>query len=57
MLQLVPTIIEFVLVMVVLVVQFDWRYAGIVAVMIVTYLAFTYKATEWRIAIRRRMNE
>ncbi|MDJ1159866.1 ABC transporter ATP-binding protein/permease [Chelatococcus sp. SYSU_G07232] len=56
-LQLVPTIVEFVLVMAVLWWQFDWRYAAIVFVMVALYLAYTYKATEWRIAIRRRMNE
>ncbi len=56
-LQLIPTIIEFVLVMSVLWLQFDWRYAMIVLIMIVVYLGFTYKATEWRIGIRRRMNE
>jgi ABC-type transport system involved in Fe-S cluster assembly fused permease/ATPase subunit len=56
-LQLIPTIIEFVLVMAVLVFQFDWRYAAIVLVMIVGYVSFTYRATEWRIGIRRRMND
>ncbi|CUA87794.1 ABC-type transport system involved in Fe-S cluster assembly, permease and ATPase components [Chelatococcus sambhunathii] len=56
-LQLVPTIIEFVLVMAVLWLQFDWRYAAVVFVMVIVYLAFTYQATEWRIGIRRRMNE
>jgi len=56
-LQLVPTIIEFLLVMAVLWLQFDWRYAAVVFVMVVVYLAFTYQATEWRIGIRRRMNE
>lgn len=56
-LQLVPTIIEFVLVMAILWLQFDWRYAAVVFAMVVVYLAFTYQATEWRIGIRRRMNE
>ncbi|WP_276199687.1 ABC transporter ATP-binding protein/permease [Chelatococcus sp. XZ-Ab1] len=56
-LQLVPTIIEFLLVMAVLWLQFDWRYAAVVFAMVVVYLAYTYQATEWRIGIRRRMNE
>ncbi|GGC72989.1 ABCB family ABC transporter ATP-binding protein/permease [Chelatococcus reniformis] len=56
-LQLLPTIVEFALVMAVLYLQFDWRYAAIVIVMIVAYLGFTYRATEWRISIRRRMND
>ncbi|MBS7736662.1 ABC transporter ATP-binding protein/permease [Chelatococcus composti] len=56
-LQLVPTIIEFALVLAILWLQFDWRYAAVVFAMVVVYLAFTYQATEWRIGIRRRMNE
>src|SRR5262247_3539090 len=50
--QLVPTIIELALIVVVLLYQFDWRYVVVVLVMI-----YTYKATEWRIGIRRRMND
>ena len=37
----VPTIVEFALVLAVLVFEFDWRYAAIVAGMIVLYLWFT----------------
>ncbi|HEX8417930.1 MAG TPA: ABC transporter ATP-binding protein/permease [Methylobacterium sp.] len=55
-LTLVPTIVEFVLVLGVLAYEFDWLYSVVVLVMVAAYLAFTYKATEWRIAIRRRMN-
>ena len=56
-LQLVPTIIEFVLVIGILGWEFDWRYSVAVVVMVAAYLAFTYRATEWRIGIRRQMNE
>ena len=56
-LTLVPTIVEFVLVLGVLAYEFDWTYSAVVFVMVAAYLGFTYKATEWRIAIRRRMNE
>ncbi|MCJ2075683.1 ABC transporter ATP-binding protein/permease [Methylobacterium sp. E-016] len=56
-LTLVPTIVEFVLVLGVLAWEFDWTYSLVVFVMVAAYLGFTYKATEWRIAIRRRMNE
>lgn len=55
-LTLVPTIVEFVLVLGVLAYEFDWRYALVAFLTVAAYLAFTYKATEWRIAIRRRMN-
>src|SRR5215468_7229913 len=56
-LQLVPTILEAGLIVAVLLYQFDWRYVLIVLATIVLYMWFTYAATEWRIAIRRRMNE
>ncbi|MGD9768969.1 MAG: ABC transporter ATP-binding protein/permease [Pseudolabrys sp.] len=55
--QLVPTIIELGLIVVVLLYQFDWRYVAIVLVMVACYIWFTYLATEWRINIRRRMND
>jgi ATP-binding cassette subfamily B protein len=53
----VPTIVEFTLVLAVLLLEFDWRYALAVAVMISLYLWFTVRATDWRITIRRTMNE
>ena len=53
----VPTIVEFALVLAVLMLEFDWRYALVVAVMISLYLWFTVRATDWRIKIRRTMNE
>ncbi len=52
-----PTIVEFLLVLAVFVVQFDWSYAFVTAITIVAYLAYTAIATNWRIAIRRSMNE
>jgi ABC-type transport system involved in Fe-S cluster assembly fused permease/ATPase subunit len=57
LLTLIPTIIEFALVLVVLALEFDWRYVLVVVVMIVGYLTFTVRATEWRVRIRRQMNE
>jgi ATP-binding cassette subfamily B protein len=57
LMTLIPTIIEFMLVLAVLAIEFDWRYVLIVLAMIVGYLAFTVRATEWRVTIRRQMNE
>jgi ATP-binding cassette, subfamily B, heavy metal transporter len=37
--------------------EFDWIYSAVVLVMVVIYLAYTYQATQWRISIRKRMNE
>jgi ATP-binding cassette, subfamily B, heavy metal transporter len=56
-LQMVPTFVELSLVFGVLFFAFDWRYAAVVAAVIVVYMSWTYRATEWRIGIRRRMNE
>jgi ATP-binding cassette, subfamily B, heavy metal transporter len=55
--QLVPTIIELGLILVVLLYQFDWRYVVVILGLVALYTAFTYQATEWRINIRRRMND
>src|SRR6516164_10510871 len=53
----IPTLIEFLLILAVFLVQFDWRYAAAVTSMIIAYMGFTTAATNWRIAIRRAMNE
>ncbi|MCI0736034.1 MAG: ABC transporter ATP-binding protein/permease [Beijerinckiaceae bacterium] len=57
MLTAVPTLVEFILILGVLLYQFDWRYAAVVTAMIAAYMGFTTAATNWRIAIRRAMNE
>jgi ATP-binding cassette subfamily B protein len=56
-LQLSPTIIELALIVGVLMWQFDWRYVAVILVTVTLYMVYTYYATEWRIGIRRRMNE
>ncbi len=57
MLTGIPTVVEFALILGVFFYQFDWRYALTVVAMIVAYLWFTTLATNWRMAIRRSMNE
>ena len=56
-LQLAPTIIELLLIVVVLMWQFDWRYVAAIMVTVAVYMTYTYRATEWRIGIRRKMND
>ena len=56
-LQLIPTIVEVSLLMAVLLWQFDWRYVLVTAITVVIYMYYTYLATEWRIEIRRKMND
>ena len=55
--QLVPTAIELSFIVAVLLYQFDWRYVVVILITVTCYMVFTYLATEWRINIRRRMND
>ncbi len=57
LLQLLPTIVEVVLVAWVLLFHFDWRYLVVILLTVALYVGFTFYATEWRIGIRRSMNE
>ena len=56
-LQLAPTIVEVSLLMGVLLWQFDWRYVMVTLITVVLFMYYTYIATEWRIEIRRKMND
>lgn len=53
----IPTILELFFVCVILLVNFDSLFAIVTAVTVGLYIWFTHAATEWRIAIRRRMND
>ena len=57
MLTGIPTIVEFALILGVMFYQFDWRYSLVTTIMIICYLWFTTTATNWRMSIRRSMNE
>ncbi|MFO1100704.1 MAG: ABC transporter ATP-binding protein/permease [Xanthobacteraceae bacterium] len=57
LLQLAPTVVEVALIAGVLLYQFDWRYVVVILTTIALYVWFTYLLTEWRIAIRRKMND
>jgi ATP-binding cassette subfamily B protein len=57
LLQLMPTIVEVSLILGVLLYLFDWRYVAVIIVTVIFYMAYTYSATEWRIGIRRKMND
>ncbi|MFN0195093.1 MAG: ABCB family ABC transporter ATP-binding protein/permease, partial [Aestuariivirga sp.] len=52
-----PTVLEIALVAGVLTWSFGWPYGLLILVTVVFYVGFTYAATEWRIAIRRAMND
>src|SRR5690606_25766735 len=52
-----PLILELSMVTAIFALVFDWRYAVVVMVTIALYVTYTFKVTEWRVKIRRRMNE
>ena len=57
LMTLIPTIVEFCMIIVVCAYEFDWRYIVTIVGMIAAYLWFTIRATDWRLSIRRVMNE
>lgn len=54
--NILPTLIELVLVMVVLSYYFDYRYPIITGSTVVLYILFTLLVTEWRLKFRKEMN-
>ncbi|GIL03065.1 MAG: ABC transporter ATP-binding protein [Alphaproteobacteria bacterium] len=52
-----PTILEFAFMAAVIWYQFDFVYVLVIAAMIWAYVWFSVKASDWRIAIRRDMND
>ncbi len=52
-----PTAVEVLLVLGVFVYQFDWRYGLVLIATLSAYFLYTTLATNWRIAIRRQMND
>ena len=56
-LNTLPTFLEFAFAAVIITYQFDWKYLAVVAVTVILYVWFTVQASNWRIQIRRTMNE
>jgi ATP-binding cassette subfamily B protein len=55
-LSTIPTALEFLFTAIVLAWTYDWRYVIVCALTIWAYTVFTVKASDWRIQIRRDMN-
>nr|BAK53964.1 ABC transport protein [Chitiniphilus shinanonensis] len=55
--NILPTLVEIVLVAVILLQRYDWYFAAITFGTIVIYIGFTLGVTEWRMAFRRQMND
>ncbi|MCO5083612.1 MAG: ABC transporter ATP-binding protein/permease [Rhizobiaceae bacterium] len=56
-LNTLPTVLEFALTAVIFAVAYGWLYVAVVAATVVVYTWFTVWASDWRIAIRREMND
>jgi ABC-type transport system involved in Fe-S cluster assembly fused permease/ATPase subunit len=56
-LNTLPTFFEFAFAAAVIAYQFDWTYLLVVVLTVICYTWFTVKASDWRIKIRRAMNE
>ncbi|AMY69558.1 ABCB family ABC transporter ATP-binding protein/permease [Frigidibacter mobilis] len=52
-----PLILELAMVAIIFAVVFDVWYMAVVVVTIWAYVTFTFKVTEWRVKIRRQMND
>jgi len=51
-----PTFLQLGIVGVAFALAFDWRFAVVAVIIVVTYVAFTVVTTEWRLKFRRAMN-
>jgi ABC-type transport system involved in Fe-S cluster assembly fused permease/ATPase subunit len=55
--SIIPTVIEMLMVTAILWVMFDWQFALVVFLAVGLYMGFTFSFTNWRVRIRRAMNE
>src|SRR5690606_35968236 len=56
-LNTVPTLLEFALAAGIFTFAYGWTYVAIIAVIVWLYVWYTVKASDWRITIRREMND
>ena len=52
-----PLILELTMVSVIFAVYFGWQYMAVVVITIAIYVTYTFKVTEWRVKLRRQMND
>jgi ATP-binding cassette subfamily B protein len=55
--SIIPLILELIMVSVIFAAYFGWLYMVVVLVTITLYVTYTFKVTEWRVQIRRAMND
>ena len=52
-----PLLLQLIMIAVILSIQLDFGYMVVVLVTIVSYIVFTFRVTEWRVKIRKEMNQ
>ncbi len=57
MLAMAPTVLEFALTAGIFALAYGWTYVAVIAVTVWLYVWFTVKISDWRIGIRREMND
>ncbi len=57
LLSIGPLILELTMVSVIFALVFGWQYAAVVVITIALYVWFTFAVTEWRVKLRREMND
>jgi ATP-binding cassette subfamily B protein len=57
LLSIGPLILELTMVAIIFALVFGWQYAAVVVVTIALYVWFTFTVTEWRVKLRREMND
>ena len=55
--SILPTLVELGLVLGILLANYDWTFAAITAASLSAYIVFTVRVSNWRIGIRRAVNE
>lgn len=55
--SIVPLMLELMVVGVIFLTEFGWPYLLVMLVTIAAYIAFTFRVTEWRVKIRKEMND
>ncbi|MEM9061509.1 MAG: ABC transporter ATP-binding protein/permease [Pseudomonadota bacterium] len=55
--SIVPLILELAIVGVIFLTEFGWQYLLVMIGTIAAYVAFTFRITEWRVKIRKQMND
>ena len=52
-----PLILELGFIAIIMLWQFDWRYMLVICLAIIVYVWFTARVTQWRVKIRKQMND